>query len=36
MFKWIIDNKEFLTILIALIGLIIGFIKFKKELEINK
>lgn len=36
MFKWIIDNKEFLTILIALIGLIIGFLKFNKELKINK
>jgi len=33
MIKWITDNKEFVTLVITFIGLLIGYVKFKKEFQ---
>lgn len=33
MFKWISDNKEFITLIFTIIGLFIGYFRFKKEFK---
>lgn len=33
MIKWITDNKEFITLIFTIIGLFIGYMKFKKEFK---